>query len=736
MMKKIVSIILTLMLTLSSFGMAFAATPTDVKDTSYQTAVETLVELGIVNGYPDGTFKPEKVVTRGEMAKFVITALEMDDKGIVLYSSKFKDVGNHWAKGYIGYASHLGLINGYPDSTFKQNNPVSYDEATAMIVRSLGYTDSVLTGNWPQNYRTKAQELGIVKADGVQPKDATRGDVAFMINQALSKPIGAVSKDGKWIASDGDTMKARLTTDEEKTELGKIPYGSRLIHEYGLDGAVTDSTKNIQPSKYYDQPDFYNLTSSKTLTMLPNFKTIQQATSWTCGPTSAVMLLEWYGQREDLNELDLANLRGKAFGGATTLKGMVGIFNELETKLGQKWDVVSSYDLDYDKDGAPMLEVEKGKTLYLEETIPYYLNKGMPIIIGWQEWAGHYQVVIGYDTMGTEATQDDVIIFADPYDTTDHLQDGYVIQSYERFIYDWSASFDPDFDSGIFLVASPETYKYTPAISGKTITPDLSNNGRFTNDQMIPFGDTLAKQLAELSKTYNAPIVLDTDGLSGPAGVSYNRAGDYNHSPYYKFLDSYNLSDSGSLQILEKYKTIQQATEYTCGVTSMVTVLEWYGKRGTMNEMDLAAKRDKKDNLPGTTVQEMLNVINNLDSKWTVKSSYDIIEGDSDLESGIMIDGKYKDLGEMIPYYIEKNVPVMVMWHEWGGHWQVIIGYDDMGTNATQDDILILADPYDTTDHNQDGYVIESFERFIYDWGNTYDKNVPWGGFVVMEPTK
>ena len=58
----------------------------------------------------------------------------------------------------------------------------------------------------------------------------------------------------------------------------------------------------------------------------------------------------------------------------------------------------------------------------------------------------------------------------------------------------------------------------------------------------------------------------------------------------------------------------------------------------------------------------------------------------------------------------------MVCWNDWGGHWQVIIGYDTMGTETTQDDVIIVADPYDTTDHNQDGYGIYSAERFLYNF--------------------
>ena len=56
----------------------------------------------------------------------------------------------------------------------------------------------------------------------------------------------------------------------------------------------------------------------------------------------------------------------------------------------------------------------------------------------------------------------------------------------------------------------------------------------------------------------------------------------------------------------------------------------------------------------------------------------------------------------------------MIGWNDWRGHWQVIIGYDTMGTETTQDDVIVVADPYDTTDHNQDGYGVYGVERFLY----------------------
>ena len=79
----------------------------------------------------------------------------------------------------------------------------------------------------------------------------------------------------------------------------------------------------------------------------------------------------------------------------------------------------------------------------------------------------------------------------------------------------------------------------------------------------------------------------------------------------------------------------------------------------------------------------------------------------------------------------------MVDWMDWGGHWQVIIGLDTIGTDDPNDDVLIMADPYDTTDHYQDGYYTVPLGRFFYMWregsgGDTHDPYVQ--PFVVAAP--
>jgi len=217
-------------------------------------------------------------------------------------------------------------------------------------------------------------------------------------------------------------------------EEGKIPYEGLE----SIEGAAgVEREADVPGSPYYSQLDFYNLKSTETLTILEGFKTIQQATEWTCGPTSALMVLEWYGKRDGLNEMDLVALRGKDEPGATNLRQMINIFDGLGG-----WTVQSTYDLE-DWTELPY------------DMIQTYLSEGKPILLGWDDWGGHWQVIIGYDTMGSETTADDVLILADPYDTTDHNQDGYYVISFERLYYNWSNRFDPDFDRNVFLVPTP-----------------------------------------------------------------------------------------------------------------------------------------------------------------------------------------------------------------------------------------------------------------------------------------
>jgi hypothetical protein len=255
-MRKVLSFVLVLALVLGSFSMAFAATPTDVVGTDYSEAVTVLSGLGVVAGYPDGTYKPAQAVTRAEMAKLIVVALGLEDYAIG--TSKFPDMaGATWAQGYVNYASGLGVILGYPDGTFKPSQTVSYDEAAAMIVRALGYTDaSLLPATWPANYVVKAKALGVLADITAKAGGADRGDVAIMLYNALSLNIGSIDNDsGKWVAnatvapfdrmitrlgaeSDTFTVAPGDVGDEDVTLVDLSDYVYATLNVYTIDGVI------------------------------------------------------------------------------------------------------------------------------------------------------------------------------------------------------------------------------------------------------------------------------------------------------------------------------------------------------------------------------------------------------------------------------------------------------------------------------------------------------------------
>ncbi len=201
-MKKVLSFALVLALVLGSFAMVFAADFSDVKaGDQFNEAVNVLTALEIVSGYPDGTYKPGKVVKRSEMAALIINALNLPVSG--KSQTRFSDVNEtHWASGFIEFAASMNIISGYPDGTFKPDQEVSYDQALTMIVNALGYTKDALVGTWPGAYVNKALGLGILETcKKTGSTGANRGDIACFLYDALDCPIGKTDKDGNFVAS-------------------------------------------------------------------------------------------------------------------------------------------------------------------------------------------------------------------------------------------------------------------------------------------------------------------------------------------------------------------------------------------------------------------------------------------------------------------------------------------------------------------------------------------------------
>ena len=120
------------------------------------------------------------------------------------------------------------------------------------------------------------------------------------------------------------------------------------------------------------------------------------------------------------DELEICRLLEATEEHGTTMEGLIKFYNTY------------GLTIDYHMDRTLKFNIEDAEKYIIDS-----IDKGMPIMVLWVDWEGHWQLIIGIDTCGTENLYDDVLILADPYDVTDHYQDGYYTFPYARFFYMW-----------------------------------------------------------------------------------------------------------------------------------------------------------------------------------------------------------------------------------------------------------------------------------------------------------
>ena len=208
------------------------------------------------------------------------------------------------------------------------------------------------------------------------------------------------------------------------------------------------------------------------------------------------------------------------------------------------------------------------------------------------------------------------------------------------------------------------------------------------------------------------PAIIQEDSTDGAA--YYANSLDAEKSPYFINRDYYSMQSKGSLHLIPRFRTYQQTTEYTCGCACALMVLDYFGIRDH-NEMEIA-EACGTDETKGTSVEGLSAFFRSLGFE---------VDDHTDTEL------RFAGIGEAESFFVESvdaGIPVMVDWVDWAGHWQVVIGIDTMGGSSPYDDVLILADPYDITDHKQDGYYIFPLGRFYDMWreGACAQKDVPY----------
>ena len=180
--KKVLALVLAFACAFTMFAGAAFTDSADIKATE---AVDMLTALGVIDGYEDGSFKPEATITRAEAAKMIYTIRNggNDNASAFEGSSVFTDVyKGHWAAGYINFCYANGIVDGKAKNAFKPDDKVTGTELAKMLLICMGYQadKSGLTGAaWSQ------------KTNGLASQNGLYDDVTASVSAAMPRQYAA-----------------------------------------------------------------------------------------------------------------------------------------------------------------------------------------------------------------------------------------------------------------------------------------------------------------------------------------------------------------------------------------------------------------------------------------------------------------------------------------------------------------------------------------------------------------
>jgi len=167
---------------------------TDIEGHWAEEFIMTLVNLDAIKGYPDNTFKPNNNITRAEFATVLVRAFSPETKS----DRVFADTKSHWAKDFIATAAANGIVLGYDENTFGPDDLITREQMAVMITRALkisfqdsniAFADKANISAWAKDSVTAAVEKGIIEGypdNTFKPLGkATRAEAVTVIVKAL-----------------------------------------------------------------------------------------------------------------------------------------------------------------------------------------------------------------------------------------------------------------------------------------------------------------------------------------------------------------------------------------------------------------------------------------------------------------------------------------------------------------------------------------------------------------------
>ena len=260
-MKKFLSLVLALVMTMSlvtvSAGAKDFGDSADLSGEAYEEAVNVMSEMGIIDGYSDGDFRPQGTLTRQAAAKIIACMIlgKTTAESLGTQAAPFKDVpaGSSFA-GYIAFCVERGLIDGYADGSFRPTGTLTGFAFLKMLLGALGYDSSVegYTGtNWTVNVAGRAYEIGLTNGNDnfVGTQACTREQAALYAVNTLKSTLVEYKDKGSSVTINGAEI---VTGASEPTYVTSSIYNQATSINADKDNASGDYT--VEFAERY-QPD-------------------------------------------------------------------------------------------------------------------------------------------------------------------------------------------------------------------------------------------------------------------------------------------------------------------------------------------------------------------------------------------------------------------------------------------------------------------------------------------------
>ena len=267
-MKKFLSLVLALVMTMSLVTVSAGAKDfTDDSEITYKEAVDVISALGVVDGYSDGDFRPDDVLTRGAAAKIICNLIlgPTTASALAAGTAPFKDVPvtNTFA-GYITYCSQQGIISGYADGTFRPTGTLSGNAFMKMLLGALGYDSSIegYTGaNWQVSVIKQASGIGLDDGNDefVGSQAVTRQEAALYAFNMLQATMVEYDKKDTIVVGDITIN----TTSTRKDVENNTNTDGNIDGERNGDGLMQFGEKYFKDLEKEDATDIFGHPSSK-----------------------------------------------------------------------------------------------------------------------------------------------------------------------------------------------------------------------------------------------------------------------------------------------------------------------------------------------------------------------------------------------------------------------------------------------------------------------------------------